>query len=686
MSRGFFLLTVLLLCASGAEAGRPEVSLGSLLDEMTDREEAARLPVPAYGLRQASSWDRASNDPWNPGSWFANTDHGQFLHTEMNQGRKEWVIMQADGPGAVTRFWTPLLADKAGQVIRFYLDGAPVPAIEANFLDLLRGQGFVKPPLAFTAWNESDLGRQQSTNFQGRMGVAGDLYLPIPFAKGCKITLDSAPFYYVINYRMYEPGTRVRSYSMGEFRSEAARLGKTSAILLAVAKSPAGHTASRDASLAPGAEVALDLEKGDAAVREVQVALRPGDAPQALRSLVLTANFDGEETVWCPVGEFFGAGVRLNPVRDWVRSVSSDGTLSARWVMPYRRTGRLALKNVGAVPLSVKFAATTGPWDWDERSLLFHSNWHCQSAIPTQPRSDWNYIELQGTGRYAGDCLSVFSSERAWYGEGDEKIYINGVTYPDHIGTGTEDYYGYAWGMSGFFSSPFISMPQRDHVAQDDWRGYTTTSRLRLLDGIPFASALKVDIEVWDWADTRVDYAAGTFWYARPGARHNRPPQPEQAAEAVRESPENVRITGALECESLKVLGHSPDLKIETQDTGLKEGQWSGGRQLFVQATNVGDYVELEVPAGGDQPRKLALHQTRSADYGILRFAVNGQTAGTDCDTYNPIAVAGGPVELGVFTPREGKFVLRIEVVGANPASIGKRYFFGLDCVAVGNP
>ena len=39
--------------------------------------------------------------------------------------------------------------------------------------------------------------------------MGADLYLPIPLARGCKVTLDRLPFYDSINYRKYEPGTNV---------------------------------------------------------------------------------------------------------------------------------------------------------------------------------------------------------------------------------------------------------------------------------------------------------------------------------------------------------------------------------------------------------------------------------------------------------------------------------------------
>lgn len=658
------------------------VSPQSLLEEMIDRDAVARWPAPAYACKQASSHDRRKNNPADPETWHANVDYGQFIRTEVNEGRQEWVILDDQGPGAITRFWIPLNAEKDKQLIRFYFDGAVTPAITANLNELLSGRSFVPPPFAFVAWNETNLLNQKLASSPARRGVAGDLYLPIPFATGCKVTLDEVPFYYGINYRIYEPGTRVETFSRAGYDAARPAIERAGATLLAQPSGPRGE--HKQARLAGGGELALELPRGPASVCSLNVQIDPRDQPQVLRSIVVQAAFDEEPTVWCPLSEFFGAGARLRPVRDWWRTVDEKGTLMARWVMPYQHRGRLSLKNFGRKAVSLKLSAATGPWTWDERSLYFHAAWHAQFDLKTRPYSDWNYIDVQGRGLYVGDTLTVFSPVAPWYGEGDERIFIDGESVASHIGTGTEDYYGYAWGMAGFFDSPFISMPQRDATGQGNWRGYTTTSRLRLLDGIPWRTRLQHNMEIWNWADTRVDYAVGTFFYARPQVQHNRSPQPPEVACSLRETPPDpsqFKIKGALECETMPIVAKSSDLRVGTQDAGLKEGLWSGGKQLFVQATRVGDFIELAVPAAGPQPRKMTIYGTKSYDYGIMRFAINGQPAGREYDAYAPEPVASGPIELGTFQPKDGKLLLRVEVVGSNPAATGTRCFFGLDCV-----
>ena len=158
--------------------------------------------------------------------------------------------------------------------------------------------------------------------------------------------------------------------------------------------------------------------------------------------------------------------------------------------------------------------------------MHFHATWRHQYPIETRQAAgtmDWNYLEATGQGVYVGDTLTVFSPSPAWYGEGDERVYIDGERMPSHMGTGTEDYYGYAWGMARHFDSPFISMPQRDGRSREDWRGYTTTSRLRLLDGIPWQRSLKFDMEIWDWAATKLALL-GRDILVRPSRRRQQSP------------------------------------------------------------------------------------------------------------------------------------------------------------------
>jgi len=116
------------LVGMAASAGvRAEIGLKSLLEEMTDYAAIARWPNPEYVCKQASSYDRGTVAPDKPG-WFANNDQNQFIRSETNQGRQEKVLLDADGPGCIVRFWLTTDQGKKG-TIRFYLDQAAEPAL-----------------------------------------------------------------------------------------------------------------------------------------------------------------------------------------------------------------------------------------------------------------------------------------------------------------------------------------------------------------------------------------------------------------------------------------------------------------------------------------------------------------------------------------------------------------------------
>jgi hypothetical protein len=80
------------------------------------------------------------------------------------------------------------------------------------------------------------------------------------------------------------------------------------------------------------------------------------------------------------------------------------------------------------------------------------------------------------------------------------------------------------------------------------------------------------------------------------------------------------------------------------------------------------------------------LRRPQAPDYATLRFRVNGQQVAATFDGCANSVRPAPAFPLGVFAPHDGKFTLCIEVRGANPASRGAKYFFGLDFVTLEQP
>ena len=664
------------------------VSLKSLLEEMVDRDHLARFPAPGYVCRQASSFDRDTVAPDQPG-WFANWDRSQFVRQEENAGRKEWVLLDADGPGAVVRFWGTWHGPRGGPfsngTMRVYLDGRPEPAIQGPIADLISGEAFVAPPFSESVSPETPYERR-----------GHNLYLPIPYAKHCKITYESdkltdvggkkgEALYYQINYRTYERGTEVVTFSRGQLEEFKPLLSRAGERLVQSGKEGAEalkRVATFKGDLAPGKRPPLEFE-GPAAIRELTLKIEADDPEQALRSTVLEIRFDGEPTVWCPVGDFFGIGYRASAYQTWYTRVTEDGTMSAFWVMPFEKSCSLVVHNLGDQQVRIAGNVRLGPWDWDDRSMHFHATWRQYTKIDTGPNKDQtgngafdvNYVEVTGKGQYVGDTLTLFNGTAAWWGEGDEKIFIDGESFPSHVGTGTEDYYGYAWCRPEYFAAPFHAQPCGSGNLAG---GFSVNSRYRSLDALPFARSIKFDMELWHWRSTRMNYAPATFWYARPGATCNVKPDPKTAAQPVARTRSDVvevfHAPGAIEGEGLEIAEKAAGT-TEVQD--VDRFRWSGDQQLWWRDAQPGDRLVLEVPVEEGGTYRVRANLTKARNYGIVRLTLGGKAAEEPFDRFDP-EVSHDLVDLGQFDLEKGPNRLVVEIVGANPKAV-KGHMFGLD-------
>ena len=665
------LLAGLLLstCAAVPAGSEAEVSLESLLAETIDRGRLARLPDPAYTCRQASSFDPKSTGPDEEG-WYANGDHSHYRRSEVRGDRVEQVLLDAEGPGAVVRWW--VTSGEYVGTIRIYLDGAEEPEIEARVDELVGGEALVGAPLS-------------AERARGR-----NLYLPIPYAERCVITFDRPDFwetkenkdrlYYQINYRTYEEGTPVRSFSMEELERLEARVVEVSSTLLAPADHPrellrsaggSGPETLYGLALDPGvpAGLAMGLGEGSGAVSRFSLRLEAEDLARALRSTILQFRFDDQRTVWCPVGDFFGSGVGVNPYRGWYRTVDDDGTMTCYWVMPFRDSYLVGLRNVGDQPVTVAdWSIELSPWSWDDRSLYFHADWHQDRDIETVRANgfDWNYADIEGQGVFVGDALVLNNRHQAWWGEGDEKIWVDGEDFPSHFGTGTEDYYGYAWCTPHFFEAPFHAQPRAEGPRN---YGHVTNSRTRALDAIPFQSAFRFDMEVWHWAQTSVDYAITTYWYGAPGAASSRRPEPEEAAHPVAlHSPK----AGFQIIE--KTAGNAGPQDMD----GYGEGLWHDDDQLWWTEAKPGDRLDLALMVEEAGSYALSATMTRAVDYAIVQLWLDGAKLGEPIDLYNDGVAPTGPIELGTHALDAGRHVFGVEILGANEKAVPK-YMVGLD-------
>ena len=662
-----FLLAFMSLLGFSGQA--ESVTFEALLDEMVDRDALAKTPEHPFKLEQASSYDRASKSPTQ--GWFANGDGGGFIRTENNQGRSERVLMDVQGPGAVVRFWSTFLTWQfSNGTLRFYLDGSDTPQIEGKFHDIIHGTKLVDGILADTTG-----GFMENNHI-----LAGrNLYLPIPYAKGCKITYEGTdnPFYFAINYRKYVEGTDVKTFAMSDLRRNRGKLVKVQEELVdsvSVTKNTE-HVAIQSKAIQPGQSAQIAGIDGTRAIRQLALQLEADNHDQALRSTVIEISFDGQQSVWAPVGDFFATGYRLSPFESRYHSVAIDGTMQCRWVMPFQTAAKITIHNHGEEAVTVRnFKAHHSAWQWDERSLYFHAAWRVYSEIPTAPKSDANYITLKGKGHYVGDSLAIFNASsgqegQPWWGEGDEKIYIDGEAFPSQFGTGTEDYYGYAWVGCAAFGTPFLSQP----IAQGNrGRGLTVNGRWRMLDTMPFSESLKLDMEIWSWVDgITLDYAPTTFWYA-PQEGGAKAVLNLTTGEAMRNDVEGVkravRTVGPIEVEGMQVtLGRSGESYVQTYP---KDSRLSNRSYWMVRGIKRGDQASASFFSANAVEGELKITTISTPSGATVDILLNGKMLLQGINL-NGNGVTPTTYDAGSVVFKQGKNQLAVHVVDDQGGEFG---------------
>ena len=533
-----FSIFFIILSGMTVKARTSGITFKSLLLEMAGRTDITYFPFPEYKSLQSSSYNRQSVSPDKPG-WFADSDGVSWIREETIGNSKEYVIMEHEGPGCITRMWTPFFYysfdNRTGPHVKIYLDGNKQPVIDENFIALLTGKGTIKPPFA---------------SYTARAGVC---FLPIPFSKSCKITLDDKGFYNIINYRAYSAGTEVETFSQDLYLHSGSQLAATAKNLSELCPATEESRISFEQQIGPGDSLLIPLPEGERSVNRLTIRLKSPGGMQYLHSTVLKISFDGHQTVWCPVGDFFCSTDTINQFLTKNLTVSKEGTMTSGWVMPYASKGQLSLINFQQNAVTASVELYVGHYKWDDRSMYFHVNIAEIGVLPGDKFFDMNFVNIHGKGVLAGDALTVLSPGKGWWGEGDEKIYIDQSDlkrkFPTHFGTGTEDYYGWAGGVNpngkDVFSMPFGSNVRVGNLT--DPSGYNVCMRNRILDAIPFTDRLVFDMEASPGTDIRnywnlLSYSAVTYWYGMPGATSGRAAESSLAREKRMTVPEIERL------------------------------------------------------------------------------------------------------------------------------------------------
>ncbi|MEM9558206.1 MAG: DUF2961 domain-containing protein [Acidobacteriota bacterium] len=453
--------------------------------------------------------------------------------------RDEAVLFDQVGAGAVTRLWMttgdgrsqPLPDDV---VLRVYVDGARRPVVDLPLPRLFDGSSPpFTPPLAF------DRLRSSGGNVS---------HVPIPFRRACRITLsgpglDELKLWYQIDHLLLDrPSATIDDLVPFGARGFSRELEPLRRLLSTVDPLPAyggldagPEVLTRDAwapAAARGMPVGRWIEDQGQLEAGVPLALfvaeRPGsltglrlELPSRLwRHVRLRLEVDGRVTVDERLAAVF-AGWRTTFAQPlatvFVRHDPGADALALDFPMPWHDDARLELHLDAAAeePVSVRWCVRHLDEPPPPDAMHFAVATRGARLRDGDPPRSLPLLDVVGAGKWVGLAADLVAERGPrTYLEGDEYVWIDDEPAPRLVGTGVEDFFsGGFYFDTGPFSTPLHAVPHHGGTRRDRATG---ALRLRLLDAVPFESALRAELEAGPEGATPMRSLAVSYLYVSP--------------------------------------------------------------------------------------------------------------------------------------------------------------------------
>lgn len=423
-------------------------------------------------------------------------DHGFFKEVVDGTDGVTATLAEFDGPGVVSWVWS---ANPVG-TLKLYIDGRALPALSMAFDDFLAGRFLpVGEPFA----SVTSLGR--------------NLHFPIIHATHLKLTLtvprreDLSELFYQVAWQALPSGATVCPFDAGAIEADAKRLSEVGRQWIAISKSTEvpnalPPTKTTQVTLPAGREVEVFRAVGPKAITALRFR---GNSKADLQGLCVEGVWDGDGSVRVPLHMLAGVSSNMEDTQSLPATVDGNQA-TIRWFMPFAAEGRVLCSNATARLGTFTAEVWTQPIDAADYPLRFHANCRTFQGIPTRGTNILTLAEVAGPGRFVGCVLGVDSRSDQWWGEGDHLIWLDDPGRPALHGTGTEDYFGFAWCSQGIFNHPFRGQTM---VGGTLSHRIAHMHRYHILDRLPFQRWGRFQFEAWGLGDGRMDWNTSIMWY-----------------------------------------------------------------------------------------------------------------------------------------------------------------------------
>lgn len=262
--------------------------------------------------------------------------------------------------------------------------------------------------------------------------------------------------------------------------------------------------------------------------------------PDYYRKVLIKMTWDDQETpsVLTPLGDFFCIGhsmpasfssipfhVSSRPQEEC--TFGGTASMNCYFPMPFNGKAKIEIVNENERSMGLFFHIDYELYrEKQDRLAYFHAAWYREKpccgwgddlAVNTPEvnsvanltgEDNYVFLDIKGEGHFVGCNLSVAHFQGAWWGEGDDMIFVDGEEIPSINGTGSEDYFNHAWGMQknqSLYSGTIIH--------ETTVQGYQVSYRFHITDPIHFKTGIKVTMEHGHANHLSDDWASTAYWY-----------------------------------------------------------------------------------------------------------------------------------------------------------------------------
>ena len=275
--------------------------------------------------------------------------------------------------------------------------------------------------------------------------------------------------------------------------------------------------------IAPGATLELGRIEGHGRITHIWFTIS-GKSRDHLRELVLRMYWDGADkpAVECPLGDFFGLGFgRYVEYKSAPIAIGGVKALNCYWPMPFAKGARLTMTNEGSELVSSCYFNIDYRLDDQPAADIRYFHTQYRQAFPVPKGEDYLILDTAGRGHYVGTFLSVMANSDGWWGEGNDKFYVDGAASPPSKARAARTISAGHGTSSMPSANPYSACPSTTIRRKGgEKRGILNTCyRWHILDPVPFTKSLRMTIEHGrsgpndDRKPLRNHYASVAYYY-----------------------------------------------------------------------------------------------------------------------------------------------------------------------------